>query len=85
MRIMLFALVIDVIFTVFVTAFAASADKRTVRNLPKALWVILCLVASPIGGLAYLIYGRPVAGSRGRNTTEYLKNLADRLRDNRDD
>ena len=85
MRIMLFALVIDVIFTVFVTAFAASADKSTVRNLPKALWVILCLFASPIGGLAYLIYGRPITGARGRNTSEYLKYLADRLRDNRDD
>lgn len=85
MRIMLFALVIDVIFTVFVTAFAASADKKTVRNLPKGVWVLLCLVASPVGGLAYLFYGRPITGSRGRNTTEYLKNLADRLRDQRDE
>ena len=85
MRIMLFALVVDVIFTVFVTAFAASADKNTVRNLPKALWVVLCLFTSPIGGLAYLLYGRPLSASRGRNTSEYLKNLADRLRDQRDE
>lgn len=50
-----------VVFTVFVTVFAASANPREVRILPRWLWVILCLIVSPIGGIAYLLVGRPGA------------------------
>lgn len=50
-----------VVFTVFVTVFAASANPREVRILPRWMWVILCLIVSPIGGIAYLLVGRPGA------------------------
>ncbi len=50
-----------VVFTVFVTVFAASANPRDVRILPRWMWVILCLIVSPIGGIAYLLVGRPGA------------------------
>lgn len=50
-----------VVFTVFVTVFAASANQREVRILPRWMWVILCLIVSPIGGIAYLLVGRPGA------------------------
>ena len=49
-----------VIFTVFTTVFAASADKSEVRLLPKWAWVVLCLVVPFFGGLLYLMVGRPL-------------------------
>lgn len=52
-----------VIFTVFTTVFAASANKAEVRLLPKWAWVLLCLVVPFFGGLLYLMVGRPL--SRG--------------------
>ena len=87
MRMVLFAIVILVVFTVFVTAFAAAADKNQVRTLPKALWVLLCLFATPIGGLGYLALGRPVPNSQpNTDDPSYLRRLADRLRErNQDD
>lgn len=60
MRFALFAIGAIGIFTVFVTVFAASASSKSVRVLPKWLWVVLCLVFSPLGGLLYLLVGRPV-------------------------
>jgi apolipoprotein N-acyltransferase len=86
MRLELFGVVILVVFTVFVTAFAAAADKKAVRALPKALWVLLCLLVSPIGGILYLTLGRPLP-SETQNTDDpsYLRRLADRLRENNND
>ena len=85
MRLELFGVVILVVFTVFVTAFAAAADKRTVRALPKAIWVLLCLVVSPIGGILYLTLGRPLpTEAQSTDDPSYLRRLADRLRENND-
>jgi hypothetical protein len=66
-----------------------------VRNLPKFLWVAICLLVPGIGGLLYLVAGRPNGassetstskGRRGQFRTvapdddpEFLRNLADRL------
>lgn len=60
-----FALAALVVFTVFVAVFAGSANKQDVRGLPRWVWVLLILVATPIGGLLYLIFGRPIVGSAG--------------------
>ena len=49
-----------VIFTVFTTVFAASANKAEVRLLPKWAWVLLCLLIPFFGGLLYLMVGRPI-------------------------
>lgn len=95
MRYLIFAAVVVGIFTIFVTVFAASADKRFVRNLPKFLWVAVCLLLPGIGGLLYLVAGRPISGdgvgsakSANRqqfrtvapdDDPEFLKNLAQQL------
>jgi hypothetical protein len=80
MRLELFGIVILVVFTVFVTAFAAAADKTAVRALPKALWV------SPIGGILYLTLGRPLPNdTQNTDDPSYLRRLADRLRENNND
>ena len=60
MRWVVFVIAVLVIFTVFVTVFAASANKNEVRLLPKWLWILLCIVVPPIGGLLYLAVGRPL-------------------------
>jgi hypothetical protein len=30
-----------------------------VRTLPREAWLLLCLLLIPLGGLLYLLYGRP--------------------------
>lgn len=54
------------LFTVFVTVFAASAQKNEVRNLPKWLWIVICLFVPLIGGLLYLMLGRPLGRPKPR-------------------
>jgi len=97
MRAALFAIGAIGIFTVFVTVFAASAQARSVRVLPKWIWVFLCVFVTPVGGILYLTLGRPLgtdeapapsAKPRGQRAPdddpEFLRNLARRLRDEKD-
>lgn len=65
MRMVLLAAIAAVVFEVFVLVFVASADKSTVRSLPKWVWFVLCVFFPVIGGIAYLILGRPIAGEQG--------------------
>lgn len=90
MRYALFGIVVWVIFTVFITVFAASADKNAVRNLPKWAWILLCIFVSPIGGILYLAVGRPLPkrGDRGTTKTvapdddpDFLRDLSKRMRE----
>lgn len=90
MRFALFGIVVDVIFMVFVTVFAASADKNAVRNLPKWVWILLCIFLSPIGGILYLAVGRPLPNKGDRGTVktvapdddpDFLRDLAKRMRE----
>jgi hypothetical protein len=80
-----------IIFTVFVSVFAASADKREVRLIPKWVWVLLCVFITPFGGLLYLTLGRPTGKAPQTRTIapdddpEFLRKLAERLRDEGDD
>jgi len=92
MRLLLFAIAAVGIFTVFTTVFAASADARTVRLLPKWLWVLLCILVTPIGGLFYVLVGRPTSSTnesgkaKGKgpkapdDDPDFLRNLAERLK-----
>jgi hypothetical protein len=95
MRYTIFAVVVWIIFTVFVTVFSLSADRKEVRLLPKFIWVLLCLLVPVVGGVLYLTVGRPVSGpsdsgSFGRqprtrtvapdDDPKFLRDLAERLR-----
>jgi hypothetical protein len=66
LRLLIFIAVVWLLFTVFVTVFAASANKNEVRNLPKWLWVLICLAVPIVGGLLYLVLGRPLGGPKNR-------------------
>jgi apolipoprotein N-acyltransferase len=93
-RSLLFIFGVWLLFTVFVTVFAASANKKEVRNLPKWLWVLICVSVPFIGGLLYLALGRPLGGPKQRfrrtksvapdDDPAFLRDLASKL-DTKDD
>lgn len=101
MKFLIYGAGIWLVFTVFVTVFAASARSTEVRNLPKWAWVLLCLFIPFVGGLLYLFLGRPLpkpeefnrgrGGSRTRTTIapdddpEFLRRLAKRLKNEKKD
>ena len=88
-RILLFIFGVWLLFTVFVTVFAASANKNEVRNLPKWLWLLICAAVPFIGGLLYLVLGRPIGPPKQRfrktksvapdDDPAFLRDLADKL------
>ena len=85
MRFQILGVVALVIFTIFVTVFAASADSRGMRVLPKWLWVLACLFVPFFGGMAYLLVGRPLTPPSKPlapdDDPEFLRKLRERLED----
>jgi hypothetical protein len=89
LRLLIFIVAAWLMFTVFVTVFVASANKNEVRNLPKWLWIVVCLAAPIVGGLLYLVLGKPIGAPRQRfrktksvapdDDPEFLQNLAEKL------
>lgn len=46
-----------------------STDESMVRNLPKFPWLFIVIILNPVGGLAWLLLGRPEnAGFRPGDT-----------------
>lgn len=88
-RTLIFVFAVWLLFTVFVTVFAASAKKTEVRNLPKWAWILVCLFVPVIGGLLYLVLGRPAGRPRQRfgktkvvapdDDPTFLRDLSDKL------
>jgi hypothetical protein len=88
-RTLIFIFAVWLLFTVFVTVFAASAKKNEVRNLPKWAWIVICLFVPIIGGLLYLVLGRPIGGPKNRfgktkiiapdDDPIFLRDLSDKL------
>jgi apolipoprotein N-acyltransferase len=86
---LLFVFGVWLLFTVFVTVFAASANKNEVRNLPKWLWILICVAVPFIGGLLYLALGRPIGQPKQRyrktksvapdDDPAFLRDLAEKL------
>ena len=48
--------VVAVGFEAFCIVDAARADE--VRHLPRWAWIVICMVSIPLGGIAYLVFGR---------------------------
>ena len=88
-RTLLFIFAAWLLFTVFVTVFAASAKKNEVRNLPKWAWIVICLFVPVVGGLLYLVLGRPIGGPKNRfgrtkivapdDDASFLRDLSEKL------
>jgi hypothetical protein len=43
-----------------------SAQERGIRTLPRAAWIFLILLASPVGAFAWILLGKPLAPARPR-------------------
>lgn len=94
-RIELALLAAVVIFGIFTTVYAASANRTQVRVLPKFVWVLLCLFVPIIGGLLYITVGRPIDGDSGQGAKiskpkapdddpDFLRDLSDRFKNDKD-
>lgn len=56
--------VIEAILLVFCVIDAILAEDARVRRLPKWAWILLIIVLPLIGGIGWLIAGRPLNGQR---------------------
>jgi hypothetical protein len=52
-------------FLLFCLLDVITSDPAGIRNLPKFAWILLVFL-NPIGGIAWLVAGRPKAGAPGR-------------------
>ena len=57
---------LEVIVLVFCLIDCIQADSTRVRNLQKVYWVILIIILPLVGGIAWLVAGRPVVGATAR-------------------
>jgi hypothetical protein len=60
----------------------AQADTTRVRNLPKTVWVLLIIVIPLVGGIGWLVAGRPArpTGGQGAWPTPRTSGAPDRGR-----
>ena len=59
------------VFWVYCLFDVITAESTLVRNLPKGVWLILVIILVDIGGLAWIILGRPLNTSFVPGQTEY--------------
>ena len=60
--------VVEAIILVFCLIDAIMADETRIRNLPKWAWILLIIIIPLVGGIAWLVAGRP-ANSVSRTPT----------------
>ena len=80
MRLVLLADIVIFVFYVFVLVFAASAEPTTVRNLPKWAWILILVLFPVIGGIAYLVFGRPLSAGPGSSDSFRFRGQAPKPR-----
>ncbi|HEX3004328.1 MAG TPA: PLDc N-terminal domain-containing protein [Angustibacter sp.] len=57
--------VVELVLVVYCLIDLWQADRERVRLLPKPVWVLLILVLPLLGGVAWLLAGRPETMGRG--------------------
>ena len=56
--------------TIYAVIDAIQTENTRIQHLPKVIWIVLILLFTPIGGIAWLVAGRqrgPQSGRRGPN------------------
>ena len=54
---------LELILLVYCVLNVITTPEDQVRNLPKLLWLVLVILLPLIGGIAWLVAGRPVGGT----------------------
>jgi hypothetical protein len=54
---------IELVLLVYCVLNVITTPEDQVRNLPKLLWLVLVIVLPLVGGIAWLVAGRPVGGA----------------------
>ncbi|WP_412541823.1 PLD nuclease N-terminal domain-containing protein [Longispora sp. K20-0274] len=67
-RIYALFLVLDVIMLVYSAIDCITTPEHEIRNLPKVAWILLILLFSPVGWIAWFVAGRPTSASPARST-----------------
>jgi hypothetical protein len=55
---------LEIILLVYCVLNVITTPEDQVRNLPKLLWLALVILLPLVGGIAWLVAGRPVGGTR---------------------
>jgi phospholipase D-like protein len=66
-------LAVELILVVFCLIDCAQAENSRVRNLPKWGWVLAMILVPVLGCIAWLLAGRPIRGSDGRDAASPSK------------
>ena len=72
----LLPVVILVGFWVFCLIDCLVAPEQQIRNLPKWAWILIVLVFDIVGGIAWLVAGRPLRHQAPRNVAWPLTSTA---------
>jgi len=57
--------------TIYSVIDAIQTDETRVQYLPKLVWIVLILLFTPIGGIAWLVTGRQRGPQNGRQGPNY--------------
>jgi len=60
-RLLVFLAIADLAVLVVALIDCLSVPAEEIRALPRVLWVLLIIVFTPVGGIAWFVAGRPVA------------------------
>ena len=62
---------IPIALTIYAVIDAIQTEDSKVQYLPKLIWLVLILLFTPVGAIAWLITGRPHGPRTGRKGSTY--------------
>lgn len=65
--------VLEFALLVFCLIDCVQSDRDRIRNLPKAVWIVLILLVPVVGAVVWLVAGRPHGSARGRGAPSRLE------------
>jgi hypothetical protein len=65
---------VELVLLVYCVLNIVTTPKEQVRNLPKPVWLVLVVLLPLVGGIAWLVAGRPKSGAGGPGGLPYKGN-----------